>query len=382
MTARIFIALFTLLALFACSEDKSANPGPAPTAGAGKALADASFADQDLARVLRWALKKPRGATITIDELVALTRLRADEQGITNLAGIQHCINLDTLLLWGNDIADIQPLADLTKSSPVTVEDEPEPEPMPEQSDDRAVLLAFYEATGGGSAWTGDNWGSDEPIGTWQGATTDTEGRITKLELYELGLSGSIPAELAQLNNLQWLALSINQLSGSIPAELAQLNNLTTLALSNNQLSGSIPAELAQLNNLQWLALSINQLSGSIPAELAQLNNLQWLALSINQLSGSIPAELAQLNNLQWLALSINQLSGSIPAELAQLNNLQWLWLDGNQLSGSIPAELAQLNNLQWLWLRGNNFSGCIPANLQTITDNDLDQLGLSVCDG
>ena len=34
---------------------------------------------------------------------------------------------------------------------------------------DREILIAFYKATGGGSAWTGDNWGSDEPIGTWEG---------------------------------------------------------------------------------------------------------------------------------------------------------------------------------------------------------------------
>ena len=54
--------------------------------------------------------------------------------------------------------------------------------------DGRAVLIAFYAATGGGSDWTGDNWGSAEPIGTWQGVTTDEEGRVTDLDLRELGL--------------------------------------------------------------------------------------------------------------------------------------------------------------------------------------------------
>lgn len=35
---------------------------------------------------------------------------------------------------------------------------------IPDQSD-RAILMVFYKATGGGSAWTGDNWGSVLRIG-------------------------------------------------------------------------------------------------------------------------------------------------------------------------------------------------------------------------
>ena len=554
MTARIFITLFTLLALFACSEDKSVNPGPAPTAGAGKTLAKASFADQDLARVVRWALKKPRGATITTDELATLTRLRADEQGITNLTGIQHCINLDTLLLWGNDITDIQPLAGLTKlerldlganeiadarpleglvnlthlslwgnqvtdiqpltkltkleklslwgngitdvrplakltrltqlqlgeneltdvsaldgltrlnwlglvgnplsdsalrqqiptlmqegvlisvrypgpSSPVTVEDEPEPEPtpepeqpepepeqpepepeqpepepeqpepeQPEPSDDRAVLLAFYAATGGGSAWTGDNWDSDEPIGTWQGVTTDDEGRVIRLELFELGLSGAIPPELAQLTNLRYLDLYNNQLSGAIPPELGRLTNLRYLDLFGNQLSGAIPAELAQLTNLQSLNLANNNFSGCIPASLQtiQTNDLDALGLSPCDTSGQPPsghsADRAVLlafyaatgGGSAWTGDNwdsdepIGTWQGVTTDEEGRVIRLE---LSGLGLTGAIPAELAQLTNLQLLYLGNNNLSGCIPASLQTIQTNDLDRLGLSPCD-
>ena len=88
---------------------------------------------------------------------------------------------------------------------------------------DRAVLIAFYRATGGGSAWTGDHWVSDEPIGTWEGVTTNAEGRVTHLELPSSQLRGSIPAELGLLANLEELVLSSNDLSGSIPSSLGQL---------------------------------------------------------------------------------------------------------------------------------------------------------------
>ena len=248
--------------------------------------------------------------------------------------------------------------------------------------DDRAVLIAFYTATGGGSAWTGENWGSDAPIGTWQGVTTDQEGRVIRLGLVEDGLTGSIPPELGQLTNLQHLYLQSNQLTGSIPRELGQLTNLQSLELYDNQLTGSIPPALGQLTNLQFLGLDNNQLTGSILPALGQLTNLQHLGLSDNQLTGSIPPELGQLTNLQSLYLHGNQLTGSIPSALGQLTNLHTLWLGGNQLTGSIPPALGQLTNLQHLGLSGNNLSGCIPAGLQAIPSNDLGQLGLSPCDG
>ena len=78
---------------------------------------------------------------------------------------------------------------------------------IPDQPDDefdgsdRAILMAFYRATGGGSAWTGNNWGSDEPIGTWEGVTTNAEGRVTRLVLYDLDVSEKIPPVLSQLTN-------------------------------------------------------------------------------------------------------------------------------------------------------------------------------------
>ena len=162
--------------------------------------------------------------------------------------------------------------------------------------------MIFYRATGGGTDWTGDNWGSDEPIGTWQGVTTNADGRVTHLSLYAMELNGSIPAELGQLTNLQQLFLfrNGNGLSGSIPAELGQLTNLEKLGLSGNELSGSIPSELGQLTNLQWLILANNELSGSIPAELGNLTNLEDLRLFGNELSGSIPSSFGNLTNLRY----------------------------------------------------------------------------------
>ena len=131
---------------------------------------------------------------------------------------------------------------------------------------DRAALVALYEATDGENWTDNTNWLSNRPLGDWHGVRTDASGRVTRLDLRENQLSGSIPSELGDLANLQWLDLRKNQLSGSIPPELGGLTKLTWLNLRGNQLSGSIPPELGGLAKLEALGLFNNQLSGVHPA--------------------------------------------------------------------------------------------------------------------
>ena len=239
------------------------------------------------------------------------------------------------------------------------------PEPFP----DRTVLVALYNATDGDNWTDKENWLSDEPLGEWQGVTTDDEGRVTQLHLWENNLVGTIPAELGQLSSLTSLELQINKLSGSIPAELGNLSNLTVLYLWENQLSGEIPPELSSLSNLQRLSLSNNQLSDDIPAGLGDLSNLTRLYLNENQLSGEIPSELGNLSSLEILDLGDNQLSGGIPPELSNFSKLTLLSLTRNEVSGAIPDELGQLNNLEILALGGNQLSGEIPEELGNLSN-------------
>ena len=245
---------------------------------------------------------------------------------------------------------------------------------------DRAALVALYNATDGAN-WR-NNWLSNAPIGEWHGVTTDSDGRVTHLDLQYNRLTGGIPAELGSLTNLKWLYLNNNQLTGGIPAELGSLTNLERLDLSSNRLSGEIPAELGSLTNLVRLWLGGNQLTGEIPEELGNLSNLVYLYLHLNQLSGEIPAELGSLTNLERLDLSSNRLSGEIPPELGSLTNLILLDLSNNQLTGEIPSALADLSNLEALFLSGNQLTGCIPASLGDVAINYLAELGLSYCSG
>ncbi|MGM0633306.1 MAG: leucine-rich repeat domain-containing protein [Pseudomonadota bacterium] len=234
---------------------------------------------------------------------------------------------------------------------------------------ERDALIALYDATDGDN-WTNNDGWLGEP-GTecgWRGISCDT-GEIIRIRLDDNGLSGELPAELAQLSKLSYLSLGGNQLTGSIPPDLGQLSSLRFLWLPRNQLTGSIPPELGQLSALKYLNLFGNQLTGSIPTELGQLASLELLNIWGSQLTGAIPPELGQLSKLRSLSLGGNQLTGSIPPDLGQLSSLDYLRLPGNELTGSIPSELAQLSSLTVMQLANNQLTGTIPPELGQLSE-------------
>ena len=91
------------------------------------------------------------------------------------------------------------------------------------------------------------------------------------------------------MDSLSHLDLALNQLSGPIPSELGDLNNLYTLDIFNNKLSGPIPEELGSLNHLNRLWIQSNQLSGEIPSSLKVIESFRFCN---NQLTGSLPTHL------------------------------------------------------------------------------------------
>ena len=102
------------------------------------------------------------------------------------------------------------------------------------------------------------NWNATSTISTWDGVTTGgTPSRVTRLELANEGLDGSIPGDLGRLSGLTHLDLSRNSLTGEIPGGLGSLSNLAVLRLSGNSLSGCIPLALMSVatNDLSSLDL-------------------------------------------------------------------------------------------------------------------------------
>ena len=133
-------------------------------------------------------------------------------------------------------------------------------------------------------------WRVNEGAGPeWRGVTMEN-GRVVKLELRGVGLTGAVPAEVGRLSALRVLWLNNNQLT-SLPAEIGQLTSLEQLFLVNSQLT-SVPAEIGQLTSLVMLHLGDNQLT-SMPAEIGQLTSLKELNLYHNQVT-SLPAAIRE----------------------------------------------------------------------------------------
>ena len=230
--------------------------------------------------------------------------------------------------------------------------------------DDRAVLMALYEATDGPNWVNNEGWLSDAPLGAWHGVEVDGTGRVVRLRLSHNGLSGAIPPELGELAALLVVAAVGNDLSGPIPSELGDLASLRGLYLGSNSLSGSIPPELGKLAALSRLDLVENNLSGPIPPELGNLASLRHLDLGSNGLSGSIPSELGNLANLTGLLVEYNNLSGPLPASLRQLRQLeQFHWHNTNLCVPPDRTLRAWLRSLQRQTGTGVNCSSSQESN-------------------
>ena len=268
---------------------------------------------------------------------------------------------------WGHGFAKLPSLSECSDAVPSVASN-------PGLVADCEALLAARDTLAGSGTL---NWSGSTAIAAWDGVTlSGSPLRVTSLALSDSQLTGTIPPELGNLNNLERLNLTRNQLTGDIPPELSLLTNLQLLALGGNQLIGPIPTWLGRLVNLQELQLWGNQFTGAIPPELGNLPGLVKLGLSENQLSGQIPSQLASLTNLQRLSLYDNQLSGPVPTWLGRLVNLQELYLSQNQLTGVIPTELGSLANLEQLVLWGNHLTGVISPGLSNLTN--LEVLSLS----
>uniref|UniRef100_A0A0D9X7T4 non-specific serine/threonine protein kinase n=1 Tax=Leersia perrieri TaxID=77586 RepID=A0A0D9X7T4_9ORYZ len=91
------------------------------------------------------------------------------------------------------------------------------------------------------------------------------------------------------INLMSGIDLSANMLSGQIPWELGNLENIKALNMSHNFFAGPIPPTFANLSSVESLDLSHNKLSGTILWQLTRLSSLSVFLVMYNNLSGCIP---------------------------------------------------------------------------------------------
>jgi Leucine-rich repeat (LRR) protein len=111
----------------------------------------------------------------------------------------------------------------------------------------------------------------------------------------------------------------------------------------------TIPAEIWNMTNLQYLDLSKNKID-SIPPQIKNLKNLQVLILSKNKIS-NLPEEFYQLKNLKVIRIGSNDV-GYLSKQVRDFKKLEELDLWNTNVS-ELPFELSKLPKLKLLDLRG-----------------------------
>ncbi|KDO38960.1 hypothetical protein CISIN_1g0402381mg, partial [Citrus sinensis] len=148
----------------------------------------------------------------------------------------------------------------------------------------------------------------------------------------------------ANKGDLLTFDLSSNNLQGPLP--VPPPGTIHYLA-SNNSLTGEIPSWICNLNILESLVLSHNNLSGLLPQCLGNSSDeLSVLDLQGNNFFGTIPNTFIKERR--------------IPRSLINCSKLEFLGLGNNQISDTFPSWLGTLPNLNVLILRSNIFYGII----------------------
>ncbi|KAL0657746.1 hypothetical protein Bca4012_078331 [Brassica carinata] len=212
------------------------------------------------------------------------------------------------------------------------------------------------------------DWSNPNPC-EWDTVQCDGSSRVTRIQLKQKGVRGTLPPDLQKLSELVVLEFFSNKISGPIP-DLSGLTHLQTLNLHDN-LFDSTPKNLfSGMNSLQEVYLDNNPFpSWEIPETVKEATSLKNLSLINCNVTGSIPDFFGSetLPSLASLKLSRNNLHGGLPSSLSG-SSLQQLYLNGQKLNGSISV-LQNMTSLVEVDLQGNAFSGPIPdlSGLQSL---------------
>lgn len=214
-------------------------------------IIEVKFADPNLEALVRYHIEKPSGTihrddiknVQSLDTLYFLTHPENDieYEPITNLSGLEHFSELNTLVIHDSEVADLLPLPGLTNLNCLIL------------SSDKTLDLA--------------------PL-----------SNLSNLE--HLSLSGCQLKDLSVLStlpNLNHLGLSDSNISNLSP--ISNVTNLSELYLSGNDISDLSP--LSSLTGLKRLDLANNQINDLTP--LSTLANLTNLSLSENNISDLSP---------------------------------------------------------------------------------------------
>ena len=289
-----------------------------------------SIPDLNLRAVIENRLGKAPGALITAAEMTRLTRIEADDAGISNLTGLEAATQLERIEFRQNSISDLSPLRGLTRLNNIKLRGN--------KITDVSPLADLINV----------DW-----LGLEENEIRDLSPLAGLIKLNGIGISGNPISNVSPLAGLLSLE-RINAWNTPISdfSTLASARRLRWIEFGNDNFISALPS-LRGLKSLR--RLEINNCNISDLAPLAELTQLEWLELVNNLIADITP--LRNLRGLEHLNLDANVIEDVSP--LAQLTRLELLYLENNNVSDVAP--LAGLTQLERLDLRNNSVSDFAP---------------------
>ncbi|KAL3531671.1 hypothetical protein ACH5RR_005192 [Cinchona calisaya] len=255
--------------------------------------------------------------------------------------------------------------------------------------DQRSLLLKLKDSLATNSTKLG-HWNNSSNCCHWDEVGCDSLGRVIRLELDNLTITGQLgtSTSLFNLQYLERLNLAYDSFNSTIPTGLFELTNLIYLNLSNAGFFGQIPIDLSRMRRLvildfstrfplvQTLKMEKPNLK-SLVQDLTELQELHLDGVNISAQGGEWCDALSSLSNLRVLSLSSCHLSGPINSSLLKLRSLSNITLDNNKLSTTVPDFFMNFSNLTSLSLGSCDLRGEFPENilqLPKLQDLDLSQ--------
>ncbi|KAF7149925.1 hypothetical protein RHSIM_Rhsim02G0186100 [Rhododendron simsii] len=201
-----------------------------------------------------------------------------------------------------------------------------------------------------------------------EGELPNTIGNLTSVVTLDLSynkFAGRLPNSIGNLCNLRVINVSYNKIGGELFKSTSKCSSyaLETLFLQENQLSGEIPDELRQFENVRVLRLENNLVGGSIPGAIGRLKYLETLTLSGNQLNGTLPESLGHLSKLSVLDTDDNLLEGMMfEVHFTNLVNLTEFRARGNRLTLNVSPDWIPPFQLEFLDLGSWHLGPKFPA--------------------
>ncbi|CAI9096819.1 OLC1v1033040C1 [Oldenlandia corymbosa var. corymbosa] len=226
---------------------------------------------------------------------------------------------------------------------------------QPSSGNDAAVMIQLRKNLNPPSSL---GWDDPDPC-NWNHVQCVNK-RVTRIQIGDKQLSGSLPENLNSLTSLEIFEVYLNSLSGPLPS-LSGLSSLQRIMVRDNNFS-SIPHDFFDgLTSLQTVVLDKNPFSAwVIPDGIQAASPLTLFTATSANIVGTIPGFFGTaFPGLTTLQLSFNKLEGGLPPSFSG-SSLQTLWLNGQNLNGSIDV-IQNLTSLTEIWLHGNLFTGQLP---------------------